>query len=51
MPWEPHDPDWRDVSLRVVIDSVTVHQVRRVEFETDEFSVSRLRREKWEPDF
>lgn len=51
MPWEPHEPDWRDVSLRVVIDSVTVHQVRRVEFETDEFSVSRRRREKWEPDF
>jgi hypothetical protein len=25
MPWEPHDPDWRDASLRIVLDSVTVH--------------------------
>lgn len=51
LPWEPHDPDWRDATLRVVLDSVTVHQVRRVEFRTDEFSVSRRRREKREPDF
>jgi hypothetical protein len=51
MPWEPHDPDWRDASLRVVLDSVTVHQVRRVEFMTDEFSVSRRCWEKPEPDF
>ena len=51
MPWEPHDPDWRDASLRVVLDSVTVHQVRRVEFKTDEFIVTRRRWEKREPDF
>lgn len=51
MPRESQDPDWRDVSLRVVIDSVTVHQVRGVEFETDEFIVTRRRWQKHEPDF
>lgn len=51
MPWERHDPDWRDTSLRVVLDSVTVHKVRRVEFKTDEFIVTRRRWEKREPDF
>jgi hypothetical protein len=43
---EPHDPDWRDASLRIVLDSVTVHRVRRVEFDTEEFSVTRRRWEK-----
>jgi hypothetical protein len=51
MPWGPHDLDWRDASLRVVLDSVTVHQVRRVEFKTDEFVVTRRRWEKRKPDF
>lgn len=51
MPWGSHDPDWRDATLRVVLDSVTVHQVRRVEFETDAFSVTRQRWEKREPEF
>lgn len=51
MPWGPHDPDWRDPSLRIALDSVTVHKVRRVEFQTDEFIVTRRRWEKREPDF
>ncbi len=51
IPWEPHDSDGRDASLRVVLDSVAVHQVRRVEFRTDEFRVSRQRSKKHEPDF
>ncbi|MGQ3214651.1 RES family NAD+ phosphorylase [Bosea sp. CRIB-10] len=51
MQWGPPDPDWRDPSLRVVLDSVVVHRVRRVEFETDEFSVARRRWQKRKPDF
>jgi hypothetical protein len=51
MPWEPHDPDWRDASLRIVLDSVTVHRVRRVEFDTEEFTVARRRWEKRDVDF
>lgn len=43
----PYDPDWRDASLRVVLDSVRVHQVRCVKFETDEFIVTRRRLERF----
>ncbi len=51
MPRESHDPDWRDCSLRIVLESVTVNKVRRVEFQTDEFIVTRRRRVKREPEF
>jgi hypothetical protein len=40
-----HD-DWREPSLRVVIESVKVHVVQRVQVETDEFDVTRRRRDK-----
>jgi hypothetical protein len=43
IPLEPPDSDWRDAGLRIVSDSVKVHRVKRVEFETDEFNVRRHR--------
>jgi len=46
MPLEPPDSDWREASLRIVPDSINVHRVRRIEFETDEFKVGRHRWEK-----
>ena len=45
------DTDWRKPGLRVVPDSVRVHRVLRVVFETEEFPVRRHRWEKREPDF
>jgi RES domain len=45
-PLDPRDSDRRDDSLRVVLESVEVHRVKRVEFTTDEFTVKRHRREK-----
>lgn len=49
--WEDLDSDWREASLRVVPDSVRVHRVLRVAFETEEFPVRRHRWEKREPNF
>lgn len=49
--WEPVDPDWREPGLRIVADSVCVHIIRRVQFETDEHRVTRHRWVKREPDF
>jgi RES domain len=45
-PLDPPGPDWRDISLRIVSESMKVHRVKRVEFATDEFTVKRHRREK-----
>jgi len=50
-PWESVDADWREPSLRIIIDSVCVHIIRRVQFETDEHRVTRHRWEKQEPNF
>jgi RES domain len=49
--WEQHDGDVRDATLRIVVDSVKVHRVSRVQFETDEYDVKRHRWEKHEPPF
>jgi hypothetical protein len=51
MPWAPPDPDLREATLKIVIDSVKVHIVRQVEFRTDEHDVQRHRWEKREPRF
>jgi hypothetical protein len=51
MPWRETDAELREATLRIVPDSVKIHRVRRVEFETEEFSVRRHRWEKREPDF
>jgi hypothetical protein len=45
-PLDPRNFDRRDDSLRIVLESVEVHRVKRVEFATDEFTVKRHRREK-----
>jgi hypothetical protein len=50
-PWTPLDPDHREPALRVDPESIRVHQVRRVEFETTEYVVRRHRWERREPDF
>lgn len=47
--WVPPDPDYREAALRIDLDSVVVHQVRRVEFETVEFGVHRHRWERPDP--
>jgi hypothetical protein len=51
MPLEPPDFDSRAPSLRIVPDTIKVHRVRRVEFETDQFDVRRHRWEKRDFDF
>lgn len=51
LPWREADADWREATLRIVSDSLKVHRVRRVEFETEGFSVRRHRWEKRDPDF
>jgi hypothetical protein len=43
---ESRNADSRDVSLRIVLESVKVHRVKHVEIATDEFKVERHRREK-----
>ena len=43
---DPRNSDSRDDSLRIVLESVEVHRVKRVEFMADEFTVKRHRREK-----
>lgn len=45
------DSDYREPALRINLESVCVHQVRRVEFETIEFNVRRHRWEKRDLDF
>ncbi len=50
-PWTPLDPDHRETALRIDLESIRVHQVRRVEFETIEYEVRRHRWERREPDF
>jgi len=50
-PWTPPDPDFREATLRIDIDSIKVHVVRRVEFDTIEHDVRRHRWERREPDF
>jgi hypothetical protein len=52
-PSQENDSDMREATLRIVPESITVHRVRRVEFETEEFPVRRHRREKLTtmPDF
>ena len=51
MSWREADAELREATLRIVPDSLKVHRVRRVEFETEEFSVHRHRWEKRELDF
>ena len=50
-PWTPPDPDFRTPALRIDIESIKVHVVRRFEFDTIEHNVRRYRMEKREPDF
>lgn len=45
-PREPVDVDWREPTLRIVMDSVKVHVIKGVKFETEEFPVPRHRWEK-----
>jgi hypothetical protein len=44
-PLGPADFDSREISLRIVPNSINVHRIKRVVFETDEFKV---RRHRWE---
>lgn len=44
--FEATDVGYREPTLRVDARSIVVHQVRRIAFETDEFMVTRYRREK-----
>ncbi|MBY5421053.1 RES family NAD+ phosphorylase [Rhizobium leguminosarum] len=50
-PWEPADPDWREPALRIISDSICVHIIRRVQFETDEHHVTRHRWVKRDANF
>jgi hypothetical protein len=50
-PFEPTGYDDREASLRVVLNSVAVHIVQRVQFETKDHGVRRHRWEKSKPDF
>jgi RES domain len=43
IPLDAGDADWRDYSLRILLRSLAVHRVKRVEFDTDEFQVKRHR--------
>lgn len=51
MSWEAVDPDIRGPTLRILSESIKVHRVRRVVFDTDEFPVHRHRWEKRSVDF
>ena len=46
--WTPPDPDFREPALRIDIESIKVHEVRRFEFDTIEHDVHRRRYEKQE---
>lgn len=50
-PWDSVDPDRREPSLRIINDSICVHLIRRVQFETDEHRVTRHSWAKQEPNF
>jgi hypothetical protein len=45
-PLDQREPDRRDASLRIVSESMKVHRVKCVEFATDQFTVTRRRRER-----
>ncbi|MBY3243450.1 RES family NAD+ phosphorylase [Rhizobium laguerreae] len=47
VPWSApaDDSSLREPTLRIILNSVVVHQIKRVSFDTDEFSV---RRHRWE---
>jgi RES domain len=45
------ESDYREPALRIDLESIRVHQVQRVVFETVEYPVERHRWEKREPDF
>lgn len=47
----PRDPDTRDTSLRVEVESLRVHHIESVTYATTEFSVTRHRSEKRELPF
>lgn len=47
-PWTSSDMDLRESALRIDLESIKVHIVQRVMFETDEFDVTRHRWEKRE---
>jgi hypothetical protein len=47
----PRDHDSREPTLQIDIESIKVHVVRRVDFDTVEHDVRRYRWEKREPDF
>ena len=49
--WPSPDYDSREPALRIDIDSIRVHVVRRVEFDTTEYNVVRHRWEKRESHF
>jgi RES domain-containing protein len=49
--WTPVDPDHREPALRIDLESIRVHQVRRVQFETEEYVVRRHRWERRGPEF
>ncbi|WP_164939702.1 RES family NAD+ phosphorylase [Bradyrhizobium zhanjiangense] len=49
--WEKAISNPREPSLRIKLDSIKVHRVRRVEFATDKFPVTRHRWEKRDPSF
>jgi hypothetical protein len=51
MPWKAVDSDPREPTLRILGDTIRVHYVKRVVFDTDEFPVQRYRWEKRNPDF
>jgi hypothetical protein len=46
VPWILPDTDLRQPTLRVVIETIKVHDVRRIIFETTEHEVSRHRFEQ-----
>ncbi|PZX34293.1 RES domain-containing protein [Cupriavidus phytorum] len=50
-PSMPRDPDFREPTLRIDMESIKIHVVRRVEFETDEHDVRRYRWVKQDLDF
>lgn len=50
-PWQDPDPDPREPALRIDLESLVVHRVKKVEFCTDSYPVSRNRYEMGDVDF
>lgn len=50
-PWTPPDPDCRDPTLRIDLESVEVHHVEAVRVDSTPHPVRRMRWEKHQPDF